>query len=143
MFCARVALMATLFSGVALSGCRARPAPSTRPPAAPPIPPVPTSSLATSGPDEAPARELRRCFPERPTWSDAPVSDLLDRAGNLFDRDDFGGALACAEEAARAAPKSVEAHHDRAAALLHLGRLDEARDALGLALALGPDDPET
>jgi Flp pilus assembly protein TadD/predicted Zn-dependent protease with MMP-like domain len=86
---------------------------------------------------------LRRCFPDQPAWSDAPVSDLLDRAGNLFDRDDFGGALACAEEAARAAPRSVEAHHDRAASLLHLGRLDEARDALSFAMALDPDDAET
>jgi tetratricopeptide (TPR) repeat protein len=71
------------------------------------------------------------------------VSDLLDRAGALFDGSDFVGALACAEEAARQAPRSVEAHHDRAAALVHLDRLDDARDALAVALALDPDDPET
>ena len=53
------------------------------------------------------------------------------------------GALACAEEAARQAPRSVEAHHNRAIALMRLDRLDEARDALALALALAPDDPET
>ena len=41
------------------------------------------------------------------------------------------------------APRSVEAHHNRAVALLHLDRLDDARDALALALALAPDDPET
>ena len=99
--------------------------------------------MAALGSDEPAARPLRRCFPDQPAWSDAPVSDLLDRAGNLFDRDDFAGALACAEEAARAAPRSVEAHHDRAAALLHLGRLDEARDALALAMALDPEDAET
>ncbi len=40
-------------------------------------------------------------------------------------------------------PRSVEAHHNRAIALMQLDRLDEARDALELALALAPDDPET
>ncbi|MEP6655434.1 MAG: tetratricopeptide repeat protein [Myxococcales bacterium] len=103
----------------------------------------PSSGVVAQESGEAAARPLRRCFSEQPTWADAPVSELLDRAGNLFDGDDFAGALACAEEAARAAPRSVEAHHDRAAALLHLGRLDEARDALALAMALDPDDAET
>jgi predicted Zn-dependent protease with MMP-like domain len=37
----------------------------------------------------------------------------------------------------------VEAHHDRAAALQELGRLDEAEAAFTRALALDPDDPET
>lgn len=101
------------------------------------------SSAVVAGSEEPLARPLRRCFPDQPAWSDAPVSDLLDRAAKLFDRDDFAGALACAEEAARTAPRSVEAHHDRAAALLHVGRLEEARDALTLAMALDPDDPET
>jgi tetratricopeptide (TPR) repeat protein len=68
---------------------------------------------------------------------------LLDRAAEMFDASDYDGALACAEEAARQAPRSVEAHHNRAVALLHLDRLDDARDALALALALAPDDPET
>ena len=68
---------------------------------------------------------------------------LLDRAAELFDDGDYTGALACAEEAARQAPRSVEAHHNRAIALMRLDRLDEARDALALALALAPDDPET
>ena len=49
----------------------------------------------------------------------------------------------CAEEAARVEPRSVEAHHDRAAALQELGRLDEAESAFTRALALDPDDPET
>jgi tetratricopeptide (TPR) repeat protein len=92
---------------------------------------------------EAPPRALRRCFPDQPSWVDAPVASLLDRAADLFDASDFEGALACAEEAARQAPRSVEAHHDRAVALLHLDRVDDARDALTLALALSPDDAET
>ncbi|HVZ74478.1 MAG TPA: tetratricopeptide repeat protein [Polyangia bacterium] len=92
---------------------------------------------------EPPPRPLHRCFPQRPAWVDAPVADLLDRAADLFDAGDFENALGCAEEAARQAPRSVEAHHNRAAALLRLDRVDEARDAFGLALALAPDDPET
>jgi tetratricopeptide (TPR) repeat protein len=92
---------------------------------------------------EPPTRPLRRCFPLRPAWDDAAVADLLDRAADLFDAGDYPGALVCAEEAARQAPRSVEAHHNRAVALLHLERLDEARDAFALALALAPEDPET
>jgi predicted Zn-dependent protease with MMP-like domain len=61
----------------------------------------------------------------------------------MFDAADFDVALACAEEAARQAPRSVEAHHNRAVALLRLDRVDEARDALTLALTLAPEDPET
>lgn len=103
---------------------------------------LPTSKLA-AGADEVPARALRRCDPEQPAWADVPVARLLDRAGDLFDTNDFAGALACSEEAGRQAPRSIEAHHDRAAALLRLGRIEEARDALMLALALDADDPET
>jgi tetratricopeptide (TPR) repeat protein len=98
---------------------------------------------AKASPTEPPPRPLRRCFPDSPSWVDAPVAALLDRAAEMFDTSDYEGALACAEEAARQAPRSVEAHHNRAVALLHLDRLDDARDALALALALAPDDPET
>ncbi len=139
---------------VALSGgCRRQaPAPAQGPLCAPP----PVSASSTKGtkgtttgvtkdgdPAEQPPRPLRRCFPEQPAWVDAPVADLLDKAALLFDKGDYTGTLACAEEAARAAPRSVEAHHNRAIALMRLDRLDEARDALELALALAPDDPET
>jgi Flp pilus assembly protein TadD/predicted Zn-dependent protease with MMP-like domain len=93
--------------------------------------------------NEPPPRPLRRCFPDRPAWLDAPVASLLDRAAELFDDADYAGALACAEEATRQAPRSVEAHHNRAISLMRLERLDEARDAIALALALAPDDPET
>ena len=98
---------------------------------------------AVSEAAESPPRPLRRCFPEQPAWIDAPVGTLLDHAADLYDSGNFAGALACAEEAARQAPRSVEAHHNRAIALVRLDRLEEARDALTLALALGPDDPET
>jgi tetratricopeptide (TPR) repeat protein len=108
-----------------------------------PSPPGPVTIAAPAAAPEPPTRPLRRCFPQRPAWDDAAVADLLDRAADLFDAADYAGALVCAEEAARQAPRSVEAHHNRAIALLHLERLDEARDALALALALAPDDPET
>jgi tetratricopeptide (TPR) repeat protein len=107
-----------------------------------------SAATATGAPGKAsnaepPPRPLRRCFPDTPSWVDAPVAALLDRAAEMFETSDYEGALACAEEAARQAPRSVEAHHNRAVALLHLDRLDDARDALALALALAPDDPET
>ena len=126
------------------AGCHARPVcppplPMSVAPAASPTPSAPMSSEAA---DPTP-RPLRRCFPAEPAWVDAPVDALLDHAADLYDAGDFSGALACAEEAARQAPRSVEAHHNRAIALVRLDRLDEARDALTLALALGPDDPET
>jgi tetratricopeptide (TPR) repeat protein len=100
-------------------------------------------STASTDATEPPPRPLRRCFSDRPAWLDAPVASLLDRAAELFDDGDYIGALACAEEAARQAPRSVEAHHNRAISLMRLDRLDEARDAIALALALAPDDPET
>lgn len=93
--------------------------------------------------DEAPPRPLHRCFPNLPAWIDSAVPNLLDEAAALFDRADFEGALACAEEAARQAPRSAEAHHDRVVALTRLGRHDEARDVLAHLLALGPTDVES
>jgi tetratricopeptide (TPR) repeat protein len=133
-----IALLALLGVGAAAGGCR-RPAPR-----APLVcPPPPAAAAADKEPADPPPRPLRRCFTEQPAWVDAPLADLLDRAAELFDKGDYTGTLACAEEAARAAPRSVEAHHNRAIALMRLDRLDEARDALELALALAPDDPET
>jgi tetratricopeptide (TPR) repeat protein len=105
--------------------------------------PTAVASAPDKDPPDPPPRPLRRCFPDQPSWVDAPVAELLDRASDRFDHGDYAGTLACAEEAARQAPRSVEAHHNRAIALLHLDRLDEARDALELALVLAPDDPQT
>jgi Flp pilus assembly protein TadD/predicted Zn-dependent protease with MMP-like domain len=136
-----------------VGGCRTRstrPKPTPGPTAGSPSEPIATSaapvrscSVSTTEANEPPPRPLRRCFPDRPAWLDAPVASLLDRAAELFDDADYAGALACAEEATRQAPRSVEAHHNRAISLMRLDRLDEARDAIALALALAPDDPET
>ena len=120
-------------------------APATTPVAgSTPLSGSPATTAETSGAkDQQSPRVLQRCFPDAPAWVDAPVAELLDRAATMFDASQFVPALACAEEAARQAPRSVEAHHNRAVALIRLERLDEARDALALALSLDPDDPET
>lgn len=141
----RARWLALVVASVGAGGfaCRtgARPSPKTEPTIATPA--IPPSNVAAPEPEDPPPRPLRRCFSDQPEWEDAPVADLLDRAGKLFDAEDYAGALACSEEAARQAPRSVEAHHDRAAALLHIGKSDDGRDALALALALDPDDTET
>jgi tetratricopeptide (TPR) repeat protein len=92
--------------------------------------------------ESTPIRPLRRCFPDLAAWEDPQMADLLDRAAAYQEEDDFLGVLVCAEEAARQEPRSVEAHHDRALALMRLGRFEEARDALALALAIAPKDSE-
>jgi tetratricopeptide (TPR) repeat protein len=94
--------------------------------------------------DATPARPLKRCFDEDASGdAPRPLDALLDRAADRYDHGDFLTSLTCAEEASRVEPRSVEAHHDRAAALQELGRLDEAESAFTRALALDPDDPET
>ena len=152
----RAALLACLVVATAGGGCKLRTAHETTAPVAtsgavtssqsPAAPATATRTCAapvTETTSEPPPRPLRRCFADRPAWLDAPVAALLDRAAELFDDADYAGALACAEEATRQAPRSVEAHHNRAISLMRLDRLDEARDSIALALALAPDDPET
>src|SRR5688572_8749376 len=102
--------------GVLSGGCLRRqevvveePHPEPRPPAVTALPPVARSQ---PGRDADDIRPLRRCFSELPAWKDPQVSDLLDRAASFQDEEDFDGVLACAEEAARQAPRSVEAHHN-------------------------------
>ena len=143
---ARAALFASL---VAVAGCgRARAVGAAVAPGAEgPRPRPRRSACSPTGPEagafrEPPPRPLRRCFEDLPAWADAP-SRRCWIAPPTLRRDDYDGALACAEEAARQAPRSVEAHHDRAVALIQLARFDEARDALSLALSLAPDDSET
>jgi Flp pilus assembly protein TadD len=71
------------------------------------------------------------------------VNAQLDESARRFEDGDYQVALACADRAARLLPDSVEAHHNRALALGALDRIDEAKQAYTLALALDPDDPET
>jgi predicted Zn-dependent protease with MMP-like domain/Flp pilus assembly protein TadD len=71
-----------------------------------------------------------------------PLAAILDRAGDAFEDGRPAEALALADEALAAAPRSVPALHFRAAALAELGRTDDALDAYERALAIGKDDPE-
>ncbi|HXU65176.1 MAG TPA: hypothetical protein VN962_25930, partial [Polyangia bacterium] len=110
----------TVAVGGLVGGCHRPPSRASQAAVAPAAPM--TSAKPDKPPAESPPRPLRRCFPEQPSWVDAPVADLLDRAADLFDKGDYTGTLACAEEAARQAPRSVEAHHNRAIALMRLDR---------------------
>jgi predicted Zn-dependent protease with MMP-like domain/Flp pilus assembly protein TadD len=91
-------------------------------------------------PQEEMPRSLRRCFSSLPVWTRASVPDLLDQSEQFLESNDPEGALACAEEAARQAPTSIDAHHDRAAAFLRMRRYESAQSAITLALALDPTD---
>jgi predicted Zn-dependent protease with MMP-like domain/Flp pilus assembly protein TadD len=76
--------------------------------------------------------------PER----DPEVERLVEESAEAFEDEDFERALAAADEAIRAEPRSVPALHYRAAALAELGRLDEAREAYDRALSAGKDDTD-
>lgn len=70
-------------------------------------------------------------------------SDRLDEAAKALDARQYDVALSCAEDELLEDPESALAEQDRGAALLALGRLDDARLAYTHALALDPDDPQT
>jgi len=89
-----------------------------------------------------PRGRCRRCFPQRPAGRRGGGRTSSDRAADLFDAGDYQGALVCAEEAARQAPRSVEAHHNRAVALLH-SSASTRRATPSRALAARARDPET
>jgi predicted Zn-dependent protease with MMP-like domain len=69
-----------------------------------------------------------------------PGEPLVEAAGDAFEDGRFEDALAAAEEALRASPRSVGALHYRAAALAELGRHEEAREAYEAALHVDRDD---
>jgi tetratricopeptide (TPR) repeat protein len=125
---------------VGLCACSVKPAAA---PVTPDAAPAPTVSHPAPPPPEG--------HEERPRPPSVPcavadkqdVDAALDEAARRFDRADYLAALACAEQATRAAPRSVEAQHDRADALAALERFDEAKTAYALALALDPEDPQT
>ena len=74
---------------------------------------------------------------------DARLDALLDEAGRQLEAQAWADAFTCADMAADRAPRSIEAHHQQAAALAGAGRDQDAALAYGIALALDPDDPET
>jgi predicted Zn-dependent protease with MMP-like domain/Flp pilus assembly protein TadD len=87
---------------------------------------------------------MRRRDESPPGTGDEPdgIESLVDAAADAFEAERFEDALAAADEALRAAPRSVPALHYRAAALAELGRLEDAREAYERALVEGKDDPE-
>jgi predicted Zn-dependent protease with MMP-like domain/Flp pilus assembly protein TadD len=74
--------------------------------------------------------------PARPASGEA----LVAAAADAFDAGRIDEALARADEALRAEPRSVAALQYRAAALAELGRVEEAREEYERALALDHDD---
>jgi predicted Zn-dependent protease with MMP-like domain/Tfp pilus assembly protein PilF len=71
------------------------------------------------------------------------IDALLSRADAELDAGHAEPALACADEALRAAPRLVGALRARAAALAELGRGKDARLAWARALSVDSDDAET
>src|SRR3954452_21200154 len=113
-----------------------------RAPKAAPSPDAERSAMRASAGNkpEAAVRPLKRCFADDASGDPPrPLDGLLDRAAERYDHGDFQTSLVCAEEAARVEPRSVEAHHDRAAALQELGRLEDAESPFTRALSLDPD----
>jgi predicted Zn-dependent protease with MMP-like domain/Flp pilus assembly protein TadD len=70
------------------------------------------------------------------------VEVRLDRVADAFEAHDFAAALAGAEALLAQAPELPEALHYRAAALVELGRVEEAGRAFGQALRAAPEDLE-
>ncbi|QDE87194.1 metallopeptidase family protein [Myxococcus xanthus] len=68
--------------------------------------------------------------------------EALDAAAEAFERGDFEAALAAADRVLAQASDALDALHLRAAALVELGRLEEAGRAFGAALRVSPDDLE-
>jgi predicted Zn-dependent protease with MMP-like domain len=121
---------------LAVMACnRSHAAPPASAPARPPqasAPPATPTVLASVRPRPAP------CLPRASASPDA----LAGRAQAELDRGDAARALACADEALRAAPRLRAALLARADALTALDRPDDARLAWARALAADPDDAE-
>ncbi len=74
---------------------------------------------------------------------DRRIDAMLDEAGRQLELAGWADAFTCADMAADLQPRSIEAHHLRAAALAGGGHDEAATIAYGIALALDPEDPET
>lgn len=136
-------LALALSFALAASACR-RPAPAAPPAPEPRAAPPPAAERPASAPPPSPS-QLSQVQPPPPPCARGrlPAPALAARSTEAFRRGDFPRALSCADAALELAPRDVPALHGRAAALVGLGRLDEARLAFAQALAVDPDDPET
>lgn len=120
--------------------------------ATPPAAPEPPALTSVASPSPAmPSRPSTPSEPRAPSpacvagtapGEPVPVDRLVERAADEFNAGHFDRTLDCAMEAIRADPATVAAHHYRAAALVELGRYEEARLAYSHAMALDPTDPE-
>jgi predicted Zn-dependent protease with MMP-like domain/Flp pilus assembly protein TadD len=72
--------------------------------------------------------------------ADPELEALLEQAGRSFERGDLTATLGHADAALARAPRSVEALHFRAAALVECGLLNEAAEAYERALGFDPDE---
>lgn len=102
---------------------------------------VPRPPAAAAGPNAVPPAAPDKTAPDR----SAPGRPAPDKAAPDKAAIDalYREALACADEALRIEPRTIEALHNRGLALQALGQLDGARDAFTRALAIDPDDAET
>jgi tetratricopeptide (TPR) repeat protein len=119
----------------------ARQAPVSAPVAASPVtlavaPEAKASRAAPPKDESAPPR--RHAAPEKPLEL-CPTADALSGARSFYDEEKFEQALACSARACADSPDSPDAHSERAADLVALGRYDEAQLAFARALALDPD----
>jgi tetratricopeptide (TPR) repeat protein len=145
--CPRLLLLAPL---VLVAACHRHAAVDPAPQAAVAIP---QKLAAVGGPAASTAKPLdsmagdARPQPKPPAapcldGTDPSLPDLLDQAGRAYEQGRYEDALECAREATRIDGMSVAAHHFRGAALIELGKVEEARTAYARALALDPDDAE-
>ena len=140
--------IACLGTALALAACH-KPAPVAPPPApaaveaAPAAPAAsqvdPHARTAISQEISAPIRHHGPAPAEKPLELCPSDSDALVQARDFYDHERFELALACSARACADAPDSADAHAERAADLVALGRLEEAQLAFARALALEPD----
>lgn len=129
----RLSIVVVAFTVLALAGCqRLSSSPST--PDASFVADAEISVRAAVAP-HGPIREPPETLPPCPSGE----GDYLQRAARHYDASRFSEALACAAQAAASDSANPDAHSERAAALVALGKLEEARTAYARALALNPD----
>jgi predicted Zn-dependent protease with MMP-like domain/Flp pilus assembly protein TadD len=139
--------LTTALAALALLGCH-KPAPA---PQAAPVPPVQVqanladphagsrANLSKDKDELAPPRRHAPAPPEKPLDLCPGDGDPLVQARSFYDHEKFELALACSARACADASDSPDAHAERAADLVALGRYDEAQLAFARALALDPD----
>jgi tetratricopeptide (TPR) repeat protein len=111
----------------------------------PPQAPAARGSLVGPGGSRAsgsPEKILPRPAPCLPEGARTTAGALVEAGRDALDGGQNERALACAEDAVRAAPRFVPALSLRAASFAALARLDDARLAWARALAVDPNDPE-